>query len=389
MLDSINEPFYRIALEQVSVQLDECNALIRSVRFLVLMRNWPTNLVTFSLVVAFVLGCSGGLSNLRGAGASFPRPIYEKWISEYGKLREDVRIDYQATGSGAGQRAILTRTVDFGATDDPMSDEDLAKAKGKILHIPTVLGAVVITYNIKGVDKPLNLTPEAIAEIYLGKIKNWNDPLIAKENPEIKLPDSLISPVFRSDASGTTAVFTDFLAKRVPEFKETIGSSKQPDWVQGVGLGGQKNDGVMGQIKTAPNTIGYVELAFAKENDLPVARIKNSNGNFVGPETKNISAAATAFADEMPEDLRMNITNADGQNSYPMSSYTYILIYEQQKDAGRGKAVVDFLWWAIHDGSKFTEQLHYAPLPEPVQEKVREKLNSVMAFGKKLRTEEN
>ena len=351
------------------------------------MKNLFNAIFGFSLVALFVLGCSGGLSDLRGAGASFPRPIYEKWISEYGKLKSDVRIDYQATGSGAGQRAILSKTVDFGATDDPMSDSDLKKAKGNLLHIPTVLGAVVMTYNVEGVKGALNLSPEALAGIYLGKVRKWNDPLIVRDNPDVRLPDARINPVFRSDSSGTTAVFTDFLSKNVQEFKETVGSGKQPDWVQGVGLGGQKNDGVMGQIKTAPYTIGYVELAYAKENNLPVASIRNAEGNFVQPETKNISAAADSFAASMPDDLRMNITNAKGANSYPMSSYTYVLIYEQQQNAGRGTALVDFLWWAVHDGSKYTEQLHYAPLPDPVKAKVRTRLNSVTAFGKKLRTE--
>ena len=351
------------------------------------MRNITTVLLVLLAIVVSVLGCSGGLTDLRGAGASFPRPIYEKWISEYGKQNPKIRVDYQATGSGAGQRAILSKTVDFGATDDPMSDEDLAKSKVKILHIPTVLGAVVLTYNVEGVTKPLRLTPEIIAGIYLGKIKKWNNAEIVKSNPDVSLPDALISPVFRSDASGTTAIFTDFLAKTVPEFKETIGSGKQPNWVQGVGLGGQKNDGVMGQIKTAPNTIGYVELAFAKENKLPVALIENKAGNFVGPEIDNVTAAAAAFADNMPDDLRMNITNAEGEKAYPMSSYTYILIYQQQRDAGRGKAIVDFLWWALHDGSKYARDLHYSPLPEKVLKRVEEKLDTVTAFGKKVREE--
>ncbi len=338
---------------------------------------------------ALFAGCSpeatGNAVSLQGAGASFPKPIYEKWMNEYGNVNKDVRIDYQSVGSGAGQKAIIANTADFGASDDPMNDEDLKKAGSELLHIPTVLGAVVITYNLEGVKDPLKLGPETIAGVYLGEIKKWNDPKIAAENPGVKLPDTEISPVYRADSSGTTAVFTDYLSKTVPAFKDKIGPSKQPNWVQGVGIGAKGNDGVMGQVKSAPNTIGYVEIAFAKENNLPIALIKNKAGNYVGPSIENVSAAAAGTVAEMPEDLRTQITNADGANAYPISSYTYILAYKEQKDAAKGKALVDFLWWALHDGSRFAEDLHYAPLPVEVLKKVEAKINTISANGKPLR----
>ncbi len=351
------------------------------------------NLFSYAFLVfssaALFAGCSpeatGNAVSLQGAGASFPKPIYEKWMNEYGNVNKDVRIDYQSVGSGAGQKAIIANTADFGASDDPMNDEDLKKAGSELLHIPTVLGAVVITYNLEGVKDPLKLGPETIAGVYLGEIKKWNDPKIAAENPGVKLPDTEISPVYRADSSGTTAVFTDYLSKTVPAFKDKIGPSKQPNWVQGVGIGAKGNDGVMGQVKSAPNTIGYVEIAFAKENNLPIALIKNKAGNYVGPSIENVSAAAAGTVAEMPDDLRTQITNADGANAYPISSYTYILAYKEQKDAAKGKALVDFLWWALHDGSKFAEDLHYAPLPVEVLKKVEAKINTISANGKPLR----
>ncbi len=328
---------------------------------------------------------AGGNISLQGSGASFPKPIYEKWVNEYGKINPKIKIDYQAIGSGGGQRAIKENTVDFGASDDPMSDEDLQKAPGELLHIPTVLGAVVLTYNLEGVNQPLKLSPETIAGIYTGDIKKWNDPKIAADNAGVNLPATDISPIYRADASGTTAVFTDFLSKTVSSFKEKIGSAKQPNWVQGVGAGAKGNDGVTGQVKNIPNSIGYIEIAFAKANNLPTALIKNKAGNFVEPTIENVSAAAAGSVNEMPDDMRTQITNADGANAYPISSYTYILVYKDQKDAVKGKALVDFLWWATHDGEKFTSDLHYAPLPEEVVKKAEAKINSITANGKPLR----
>lgn len=329
---------------------------------------------------------AGGNISLQGSGASFPKPIYEKWVSEYGKLNPKIKIDYQAVGSGGGQRAILNNTADFGASDDPMKDEDLQKAEGDLLHIPTVLGAVVLTYNLESVDKPLKLTPEVIAGIYMGEITKWNDPKITADNSDVNLPDSKISPVRRTDSSGTTAVFTDFLSKTVPAFKEKVGPSKQPNWDANVGVAGKGNDGVTAQVKSNPNSIGYIEIAFAKANNLPTALIKNKSGNFVEASIENVSAAAAGSVKDMPEDMRTQITNADGENAYPISSYTYILVYKDQKDAVKGKALVDFLWWATHDGEKFTSDLHYAPLPDEVVKKVETKINSITADGKPLRS---
>lgn len=330
-------------------------------------------------------GDGSGTVRLQGSGASFPKPIYEKWVNEYQKLNPTIRIDYQSTGSGAGQKAIISRTVDFGASDDPMEDKDLAKADGDLIHIPTVLGAVVITYNLEGIDKPLNMTAETIAGIYLGEIKKWNDPKITADNPGVTLPDADILPVYRADSSGTTAVFTDYLAKTVPAFKDKIGASKQPNWVKGVGTGAPRNDGVMGQVKQTPNTIGYVEIAFAKANNLPTALIKNKAGKFVEASIENVSAAAAGSASEMPDDMRIRITDAEGESSYPISSYTYILVYKDQKDAVKGKALVDFLWWAVHDGEKFAPDLHYAPLPDEVVKKVEAKINAITSGGKAIR----
>jgi len=362
-----------------------------------------TSVITYFLVLGLVgltFGCSGqkigqGSSNsvttgdsimrLQGSGASFPKPIYEKWVNEFGKVNPTVKIDYQATGSGAGQKALLAKTADFGASDDPMSDEDLKSASSEILHIPTVLGAVVLTYNLEGIKEPLKLSGQTISDIYLGNIKKWNDERLAKDNPGVILPDSDILPVYRADSSGTSAVFTDFLSKTSPEWKEKVGMNKQPSWVTGVGVGAKGNDGVMGQVKQTPNSIGYVELTFAKANTLPVALIRNKGGEFVEASIDTVKAAAAGSIAKMPDDLRMQITDTEGTGVYPIASYTYILVYKDQPDSGKGKALVDFLWWALHDGEKFGPEMHYAPLPAEVVKKVEAKVNSITSGGKPLR----
>lgn len=347
-------------------------------------------------VVAVGISCSGqkigegsnsdpGAVRLQGSGASFPKPIYEKWVNEYQKVNPNVRIDYQSTGSGAGQKALLAKTSDFGASDDPMSDEDIKSSGSEILHIPTVLGAVVLTYNLESVKQPLKLTPQNISDIYLGNIKKWNDPKLKQNNPDAALPDADILPVYRADSSGTSAVFTDFLSNAVPEWKEKVGTNKQPSWITGVGIGAKGNDGVMGQVKQTPNAIGYVELTFAKANNLPNALVQNKAGNFVEASLESVSAAAGAFAAQMPDDLRIQITNAEGEGAYPISSYTYILVYKDQSDPVRGRALADFLWWAVHDGTRFVKDLHYAPLPEEVVKRVEAKINSMTSAGKPLR----
>lgn len=327
----------------------------------------------------------GSAIQIQGSGASFPKPIYEKWVSEFGKINPNVRIDYQATGSGAGQKALLAKTADFGASDDPMSDEDLKSAGAEILHIPTVLGAVVLTYNLEGVKEPLKLTGQNISDIYLGNIKKWNDERLRKDNPTAALPDADILPVYRADSSGTSAVFTDFLSKTSPEWKTKVGMNKQPSWITGVGVGSKGNDGVMGQVKQTPNSIGYVELTFAKANNLPSALVKNKAGQFVEASLESVSAAAASTVASMPQDLRTQITDADGAASYPIASYTYILVYKDQTDPTKGKAIADFLWWAIHDGEKLVQDLHYAPLPAEVVTKVEAKINSMTSGGKALR----
>lgn len=337
------------------------------------------------LVFAACGGNSGSGSEIRlqGAGATFPNPLYQKWLSEYGKLNPNVKIDYQSIGSGGGIKQIQARTVDFGASDAPMKDEDLRAAPGEILHIPTVLGAVVITYNLAGVSQPLRFAPDVIADIFLGKIKKWNDPRLETDNAGVNLPDSDMTVVHRSDGSGTSAVFTDYLSKVSPEWKEKVGSGTSPNWP--VGIGGKGNEGVTGQVKQIPNTIGYVELAYAGQNKLPVGLIKNKSLNFVEPSIDAVTAAAAASVATTPDDLRVSITDAAGATAYPISSYTYILVYKAQPDQLKGKTLVDFLWWGIHDGEKFAKDLQYAPLPDEIIKRAEAKINSITAAGKPLR----
>ena len=335
------------------------------------------------------LACSGGGGAggggpiaLQGAGATFPNPLYQKWVSEYGKVHPNIRIDYQSIGSGGGIKQIQAQTVDFGASDAPMSDSDLQASPGEIIHIPTVLGAVVVTYNAPGITKPLNLSPEVVADIFLGKIKKWDDPRLKHDNPDAALHSADITVVHRADGSGTTYVFTDYLSKVSPEWKEKVGTDKSPKWP--VGQGGKGNEGVTGQIKQQPNTIGYVELAYAVQNKLPVALIKNAGGKFVEPSIAAVTAAAAAASAQTPDDLRVSITNPAGADAYPISSYTYILAYKDQKNADKGKALVDFLWWGIHDGEKFTGT-DYAPLPDEIVKRAETKINSITSGGKPLR----
>jgi len=339
------------------------------------------------LVTSFACNGSGPGSNgavsLHGAGATFPNPLYQKWLSEYEKVQPNIKIDYQSIGSGGGIKQLKEQTVDFGASDAPMKDEDLKSAPGEILHIPTVLGAVVITYNLTGPNQPLRFSPDVIADIYLGKVTKWNDARIAAENPGVTLPGNDITVVHRSDGSGTSAVFTDYLSKVSAEWKEKVGTGTSPSWP--LGLGGKGNEGVTGQVKNTPNTIGYVELAYAVQNKLPVAHIKNSSGSFIEPSIDSVTAAAAASAGSTPDDLRVSITNAPGAQVYPISSYTYILVYKDQKDAAKGKALVDFLWWGIHDGEAFAKALQYAPLPADIVKRAEAKINSITAGGSPLR----
>ncbi len=342
-------------------------------------------------LTALMFGCgtqgggsnAGGPVRLQGAGATFPNPLYQKWLSEYTKLNPNVRIDYQSIGSGGGIKQIKEQTVDFGASDAPMSDADLKSAPGELLHIPTVLGAVVLTYNLQGVSQPLRFSPDVIADIFLDKIKKWDDARIKADNPNVTLPSENITVVHRSDGSGTSAVFTDYLSKVSAEWKEKVGAGTSPKWP--VGLGGKGNEGVTGQVKATPNTIGYVELAYAVQNKLPVALIKNKSGNFVEPSLDAVTAAAAESVATTPEDLRVSITEASGATAYPIASYTYILAYKDQKDAAKGKTLVDFLWWGIHDGEKFAKELNYAPLPAEIVKRAEAKINAITSGGKPLR----
>jgi phosphate transport system substrate-binding protein len=309
-----------------------------------------------------------GQTTLNGAGATFPYPMYSKWFSEYNKLHPDVQINYQSIGSGGGIRQVLNGTVDFGASDGPMSDEQLKQAKTPILHIPTVMGAVVPAYNVPGVSGEIKFTPEALAGIFLGKIQKWNDPALTQANPGVKLPDQSIIVIYRSDGSGTTFIFTDYLSKISQDWATSVGKGTSVKWA--IGMGGKGNEGVAGQIRQLQGSIGYVELIYAVENKITYGSVKNAAGNFVKASLDSVTEAA-ASAKSMPADFRVSITNAPGKTAYPISSFTWLLIPPQAKDPKKGKIIADFLDWMVADGQKMASQLSYAPLPESVVEKVK------------------
>ncbi|MGA9497248.1 MAG: phosphate ABC transporter substrate-binding protein PstS [Terriglobales bacterium] len=315
-----------------------------------------------------------GRTQLNGAGATFPYPMYSKWFSEYNKLHPDVQINYQSIGSGGGIRQVLAGTVDFGASDGPMSDEQLKEAKTKILHIPTVLGADVPAYNVPGISGEVKFTPEALAGIFLGKIQKWNDPALTQVNPGVKFPDKAIIVVHRSDGSGTTYIFTDYLSKVSKEWEATVGKGTSVKWP--VGLGGKGNEGVAGQIRQLEGSIGYVELIYAVENKITYGSVKNAAGNFVKASLDGVTEAA-ASVKTMPADFRVSITNAPGKAAYPISSFTWLLIPEQAQDPKKGKIIADFLNWMLTDGQKMTSQLSYAPLPANVVDKVKAAVKQV------------
>ncbi len=301
---------------------------------------------------------------INGAGATFPYPIYAKWFDEFHKKNPQAQINYQSIGSGGGIRQLLAGTVDFGASDSPMTDEQLSKSPSRILHFPTVLGAVVATYNVPGVTQELNFTPEALAGIYLGTVTKWNDPVLAKANPRAKLPAAAIIPVRRSDGSGTTFVWTDFLSKASPAWKSKVGSGNAVSWP--AGLGAKGNEGVSGLVKQTPNSIGYVELVYAIQNKMAYGRIQNASGAFVRPDLKSVTAAAASAAENMPDDFRVSITYAAGKDAYPVSSFTWLLLPSKIQDGGKRKILTDFLRWMLHEGQAMAEPLGYAPLPKAV-----------------------
>jgi phosphate transport system substrate-binding protein len=314
-------------------------------------------------------------TTLNGAGATFPNPIYQKWFSEYHKAHPDVQFNYQSIGSGGGIRQVLAGTVEFGASDGPMSDEQLAQSKNtRILHVPTVLGADVPAYNIPGVSGDLKFTPEALAGIFLGKITVWNDPAIAKANPNVKLPGDQIIVIHRSDGSGTTYIWTDYLTKVSSDWKGQVGTGTSVKWP--VGLGGKGNEGVAGMIRQMQGSIGYIELIYAVQNKISYGIVKNAAGEFVKASLDSVTAAA-ASAKSMPADFRVSITNAPGKDAYPISSFTWLLIPAQSKDPAKGKILSDFLSWMVDSGQKMVADLTYAPLPASVAAKVKEEIKQV------------
>jgi phosphate transport system substrate-binding protein len=319
-----------------------------------------------------------GQTTLNGAGATFPYPIYSKWFSEYHKVHSEVQINYQSIGSGGGIRQVTEATVEFGASDMPMTDDQLKEAEGKlktkVLNIPTVLGAVVPVYNVPGVSGEIKFTPEVLAGIFLGHITNWNDKAIAAANPDVKFPNQDIVVVHRSDGSGTTFIFTDYLSKVSADWKSSVGSGTSVKWPKG--LGGKGNEGVAGSIRQLAGSVGYVELIFAVQNKIPYGSVKNAAGNFVKASLEGVTAAA-ASAPKMPADFRVSITNAPGKEAYPISSFTWLLIPSQSKDPAKGKILSDFLTWMVADGQTMTAALSYAPLPENVAVKVKETIKQI------------
>jgi phosphate transport system substrate-binding protein len=315
---------------------------------------------------------------INGAGATFPFPIYSKWFSEYNKLHPDLKFNYQSIGSGGGIKQFTDGTVDFGASDAPMKDDQIAKAPD-VVHIPTVLGADVVAYNLPGVAA-LRFSPDTLANIFLGKITKWNDPAIAADNPGVKLPDQAISVARRSDGSGTTFIFTDYLSKISPEWKTKVGSGTSVNWP--VGLGGKGNEGVTGIVKSTPGSLGYVELIYAIQQKLAVADIKNREGSFVKPSLESITAAAAGV--EVPADYRVSITNPAGKASYPIAGFTYLLVHKDAKDKAKGVALVNFLKWALTDGQALATPLDYAPLPKSLQERVLKTIDGLTVQGAKV-----
>jgi phosphate transport system substrate-binding protein len=321
-------------------------------------------LVAGVALAVFGAGLAAQTHQLNGAGATFPFPIYSKWFSEYNKLHPDIEINYQSLGSGAGIRQLTAQTVFFGATDGPMTNDQLLAAPGRILHFPTVLGAVVPVYNIEGVSAELRFTGPLLADIFLGKITKWNDAAIAKVNPGVRLPATDITVAHRADGSGTTYIFADYLAKVSPEWKQRVGVATSVNWP--VGLGGKGNEGVASLVKQTPGAIGYVELIYALQNRIDYGSVQNMSGAFIRASVEGVTAAAAAAASQMPADFRVSITNAPGANVYPISSFTWLLFYENPKDKAAARTMVDFMKWALGDGQKYCKDLGYAPLPDGV-----------------------
>lgn len=342
-------------------------------------------IITVLLAAVLMVSFSGtalAQVTLEAGGASFPYPLYSTWIDVYTE-NNDVRIEYQSIGSGGGIRGIIDKTFDFAGSDAPMRDEELERADGEIMHIPTVMGAVAVAYNLEGIDQQLKLDAETLADIFLGNITRWNDEAIQESNPELDLPDKYIVVVRRSDGSGTTNAFTDYLSKVSAEWEETVGFGKAVNWPTGMGARG--NEGVAGQVQQNDGAIGYVELAYAIENDLSHAQLKNKDGNYVEASLESTTAAAAGAVADMPEDMRVSITNQPGENAWPISTFTYLLVYKEYEDQEKTEEMIDFIWWAISEGDEYARELLYSPLPDNLKEMVEAKLESITVAGEPVR----
>lgn len=324
----------------------------------------------------------GDKINLNGAGSTFVFPMMSKWTALYDSVNPKVRVNYQSIGSGGGIRQVIAKTVDFGATDGPMTDEQLEEAKEPVLHIPVIMGAVVPAYNL-ATDKQIKFSGPVLADIFLGKIKKWNDPSLAKLNPGVKLPNQPIVVVHRADGSGTTYIWVDYLAKVSPEWKKEVGVATSVKWP--AGLGGKGNEGVAGQIKRTPGALGYVELIYALQNKINFGPIKNRAGDFVKASAKSVSAAGAATAADIPPDLRVSITDAPGEGAYPVSGFVWVIVDAEQGSKAKGKATADFIWWVIHDGQKAAKPLDYAAIPPSVVKLAETKVKEMKYNGQPLK----
>ena len=336
---------------------------------------WLTRRLPFILFSASLVAAANAPVVLDGAGSTFVYPILAQWVKAYQRLHPGIEIAYDAVGSGRGISRMLARTVDFGATDGPMTDAELRHARTPIVHIPVILGAVVPAYNLPGVNGELKFTPAALAGIYLGTVKRWDDPELVRANPGLRLPDRAISVLFRTDGSGTTYVWTDYLSKVSEAWKGKVGRNTSVNWP--VGLGGKGNEGVAGLVKQTPNSVGYVELIYALQNKLPYGLVQNASGEFVKADLPSVTAAAGAFAKAMPADFRVSITNPPGKGAYPIASFTWLLVPASPGDPRKGRVIVDFLKWMLADGQKMTDALSYAPLPKDVVGLVQDSLGQI------------
>lgn len=341
---------------------------------------WRVGCILLAVVV-FAGGAAAQTVTLNGAGATFPFPLYSKWSQVYAE-EKGVQINYQSIGSGGGIRQFIAKTVDFGASDGPMTDEQIAQAGGRVLHIPMVAGAVVPVYNLPGVGQGLNFTPDVLADIFLGRITKWNDPRLSRLNPKANLPGTDIVVVHRSDGSGTTAIWVNYLSKVSPMWKTRVGEGTSVNWP--TGLGGRGNEGVAGLVRQTPNTLGYVELAYALTNKMTFGSVRNKAGQFVRPTLSSTTKAMDGALKNIPDDFRVFFTNPDGKDAYPVAGFTWILINAEQADAVKGKALTEFLWWAIHDGQKYAPTLLYAPLPKSLVTRVERSLKSVTYRGQPI-----